>query len=284
MPTRKSGSGPSFTRHVAPFAPVALALAMHAAKPSQPPTTGATRQITVEQGTFTPTCMPFNGVKNPDSDDHCGIEGGSSDPIKQAESKAKNNLCSAKEPPQTFLYDQLVALQQKVATAGINAKRLSDRAPLDDLGEGKYVSYVAFIEEAHYSDVAKGEAVNCNIPGNTTNDIHIVLVKKQDDDPCTSTTAEMIPHFRPEAWTPQNLTAVKQHPVRIQGQLFYDGSHTPCSGSSRPNPQRASLWEIHPVYALDVCRMLDIDACRNSTNTGDWVPLEEFVSSETEEQ
>jgi hypothetical protein len=30
--------------------------------------------------------------------------------------------------------------------------------------------------------------------------------------------------------------------------------------------------------------MLDIDACRNSTNTGDWVPLEEFVSSETEEQ
>jgi hypothetical protein len=228
--------------------------------------------------------MPFAGVKNPDIDDHCGIQGGSSDPIKQAESRAKNDLCSAKEPPQTFLYQQLLDLQQKVGASGINAKHLADRSPLTDLGEGKYVSYIAFIEEAHYSDVSSGEAVNCNIPGSTTNDIHIVLVKKADDDPCNSTTAEMIPHFRPEAWTPQNLMAVKLHPVRVQGHLFYDGSHTPCSASSRPNPQRASLWEIHPVYSLDVCRMVDLDQCRASTNTGDWVPLEQFVSSETEQE
>jgi hypothetical protein len=157
-------------------------------------------------------------------------------------------------------------------------KRLPDRTMLKKLGEGQYVSYVAFIKDAHYSDVGAGEAVNCNIPGNTTNDIHIVLLKDPNDDECLSTTAEMSPHYRPPDWTPENLLkASAGHPVRVQGHLFFDGSHTPCSGNSRPNPKRASLWEIHPVYSVDVCGQTTIAECQSST--AEWIPLGKLFSS-----
>ena len=272
MPARKAGSGPSFRRHIAPFAPVALALAMNSAgKPSTPSTaTGST-------GAFSPVCtLPFEGVRNPSIDDHCGIQGGSSDPAKQAESVAKNDFCAATQSLRVITYQEVVSLQSQSANI---PKRLPERTMLTKMGEGDYVSYVAFIKDAHYSDVAKGEAVNCNIPGNATNDIHIILLKDPHDDECLSTTAEMSPHYRPAEWTPENLLkASAGHPVRVQGHLFFDGSHTPCSGSSRPNPKRASLWEIHPVYSVDVCTQTTIAECQSST--AEWTPLGKLFSSE----
>lgn len=268
MPARKAGSGPSFRRHIAPFAPVALALAMNTAeKPSA--TSGGTH-------TFTPECaLPFAGVRNPPIDDSCGIEGGSSDPAKQAESQAKNNFCASTQSPRVITYQELVSLQSQSANI---PKKLPDRTMLTNMGEGQYVSYVAFIKGAHYSDVAAGEAVNCNIPGNATNDIHIVLLKDPNDDECLSTTAEMSPHYRPVEWTPENLNALAGHPARVEGQLFFDRSHTPCSGNSRPNPKRASLWEVHPVYSVDVCSQTTIAECQSST--AEWTPLSKFFSSE----
>jgi hypothetical protein len=264
----------TISRRVAPFAPLALALMMNAAPSTTPHQPKGQENAT--SGVFTPACMPFKGEKNPAIDDRCGIGGGSSNPAKQAQSRAKNNLCAAKGPSQPISYQDLLDLQQK--TDGEAVKNLVDRTPLTQMGEGRFVEYVAFIQDAHYSDVAKGEAVNCNIPGNDTNDIHIVLVQNPTDDPCTSTTAEMIPHFRPSSWTAQNLMAVKQHPVKVHGPLFFDDAHTPCSGTSRPNPKRASLWEIHPVYAIEVCKALDLVQCRNSKNAADWISLENWVS------
>lgn len=39
----------------------------------------------------------------------------------------------------------------------------------------------------------------------------------------------------------------------LTGQIkTTDGSYIPCSGSVHPNPKRAFLWEIHPVYSLEV--------------------------------
>jgi hypothetical protein len=149
-------------------------------------------------------------------------------------------------------------------------KNLPDRTAVTRLGEGQYVSYIAFIANAHYSDVKSGEAVNCNIPGPSTNDIHIVLLQQPGQDECSSTTAEMSPHYRPRNWTPAKLNATS-HPVRISGQLFYDGSHTPCHGSARPNPKRISLWEIHPVYSVEVCGQTTIADCQKSGAT--WTPL-----------
>ena len=280
MPTNSSQSHHTFSRHVAPFAPLALALLMNATlagspgQPSQHPGPAG--------GVFVPACMPYNGQKIPAIDDHCGLQGGSSDAAKQAQSKAKNNLCAATGPSQPITYQELLDLQVKASAEKV--KGLVDRSPLTKLGEGRYVEYVAFIEDAHYSDVANGEAVNCNIPGDPTNDIHIVLVQHPSDDPCSSTTAEMIPHYRPSSWTDKSLMAIKQHPVKLRGPLFYDDAHTPCTATSRPNPKRASLWEIHPLYSIQVCRLLDLDQCRNSTNASDWVALEDWASDPNADQ
>jgi len=265
MQAKKSSSGISFKRHIAPFAPLAVALAMSTARKPSPPA-----------ASFSPECtLPFDGVRNPPADDHCGIAGGSTDIAKQEEAKAKNDFCAATESARVITYEELIDLQSKSSKI---AKKLPDRTPVRNLGEGEYVSYVAFIKDAHYSDVSAGEAVNCNIPGNSTNDIHIVLLKDPSDDECLSTTAEISPHYRPLAWTDKNLMkASAGHPVRLQGHLFFDGSHTPCSGSSRPNPKRASLWEIHPVYSVDVCKQTTLAECQSST--AEWTPLTKLISS-----
>lgn len=223
--------------------------------------------------------LPFKGAAIPDIDGKCSMNGGSSDPAKQAESASKNDFCATTNSPQVFSHQELVDLQTKSANI---PKSIPDRKVVESLGEGEYVSYVAFVKDAHYSDVAAGEAVNCNIPGNDTNDIHIVLVQSPGDDECTSTTAEMSPHFRPASWTPQNImSASNGHPIRVKGHLFYDGSHVPCSGTSRPNPKRASLWEVHPVYSFEVCTQTTLVDCQSTT--AEWTPLEKLFASETEE-
>jgi hypothetical protein len=239
-----------------------------------------TRQAIVQKGTFTPICgLPFPGVRNPAADDHCGLQGGSADPAKQVEGESKNDFCEAREVPQVVTYQELINLQAQAQSANI-PKSIPDRQVVENLGEGKYVSYVAFIKDAHYSDVTAGEAVNCNIPGNESNDIHIVLMPSTTDaDECHSTTAEMSPHYRPPSWTPDNIVkASAGHPVRVQGHLFYDGSHAPCSGSSRPNPKRASLWEVHPVYSFEVCTQTTIAECQSGS--AEWTPLEMVFASE----
>lgn len=247
-----------------------------------PTTSTAAGHVIVQKGVFNPVCtLPFAGVRNASADDHCGMQGGSSDPAKQAESTSKNDFCEATKPPQTLSYQNLIDLQSQSSNI---PKSIPDRSVVTALGEGKYISYIAFVKDAHYSDVTAGEAVNCNIAGNDTNDIHIVLVQDSGPnvDECTSTTAEMSPHFRPPSWTPENIMkASAGHPVRVQGHLFYDGSHTPCTAHSRPNPKRASLWEVHPVYSFDVCTQTTIAECQQST--AEWTPLEKLFESESDE-
>ena len=283
MPKKSSKSNRTFSRHVAPFAPLALALAMKGVNAGAPPPSDQTHKLVA--GAFVPVCtLPFKGAPVPAIDGKCSMQGGSSDPAKQAESKSKNNLCATTNSPQVVTHQDLVDLQNKATAANLK-KSIPDRKVLEDMGEGKYVSYVAIIREAHYSDVAAGEAVNCNIPGNDTNDIHIVLVQAPGDDECTSTTAEMSPHYRPASWTPENLKSLGARPVRVRGHLFYDGSHSPCTDHSRPNPKRVSLWEVHPVYSMDVCNIDhgstpgSLTDCQNAKEE-DWVPLEKWLSSE----
>lgn len=227
--------------------------------------------------------LPFDGTQNSDIDTVCPIDGGGSTTAKRAQSMAKNNLCVAPTSPARQTHQDFVDRQTAVNNdKQINLSNIPDRSVLVAHGEGTFVEYIAFIQDAHYSDVTSGEAVNCNIPGDTTNDIHIVLVQDPNDDPCQSTTAEMIPHFRPTAWTADNVASVKEHPVRIRGPLFYDDAHKPCfagSPTSRPSPNRISVWEIHPVYSLDVCRMTDLTQCQNSSSSSDWASLEDWIKS-----
>ena len=138
------------------------------------------------------------------------------------------------------------------------------------LGEGDLVTLDAFVLDAKHDDTFPfgfgGEGVNCKNSLLEWNDIHIALGRTATAQECSSATAEIIPHFRPALWdridsnscTMSHVTSplpVKRLRVRITGQLFFDGSHkpSPCGApSGGGNPLRRSVWEIHPVYKIEV--------------------------------
>jgi len=95
--------------------------------------------------------------------------------------------------------------------------------------------------------------------------------------------AEMIPHFRPATWSMIDLRTPVNNPVRVTGQLFYDDAHEACvmAGGTLvgESPQRISLWEIHPVYAIDVCSSTDPTQCDVSSNSSAvWTPYDQWVT------
>ena len=55
---------------------------------------------------------------------------------------------------------------------------------------------VGFIIEAHYSDVLSGEGVNCDIPGEPTNDIHTAIGQTLDAPEMHVDHRGDIPHYR----------------------------------------------------------------------------------------
>ena len=211
--------------------------------------------------------LPFESIQQRHPiDSCCGLSGSvvPNTPVA-AQNLAKNNFCAA-GPPVNIDFDVLHQLQADAAkpgsgiTFGSDSQLPRDRGVLRNLPtkagplrEGTVVRMVAFVMDAHYSNLGTGESVNCHQPDKESNDIHIVLADSyQEKDECNSVTAEMSPHFRPEVWDPNDLNQKNSHLYRFTGQLFFDASHRPCSGG-KGSPKRSSLWEIHPVYALDIC-------------------------------
>ena len=137
------------------------------------------------------------------------------------------------------------------------------------IGEGDLVRYVAFMSNPRFSNVGKGESVNCHGPKDEDNDIHIDLIRDPSEVACVSVTAEMSPHYRPHIWDANVLRLITDRPVRVTGQLFFDASHTPCKGQNdtKTNPKRVSIWEIHPVYHFEVCKFKTLAACPANDNS-----------------
>jgi hypothetical protein len=82
---------------------------------------------------------------------------------------------------------------------------------------------------------------------------------------CKSVTAEISPHFRPDQWANEDsmCKAASQHPLRFKGQLMYDAGHRPCPRPPHSSdPARVSSWELHPVYAIDVCKNKSLSSCK----------------------
>ncbi|HKH44718.1 MAG TPA: hypothetical protein VKM72_08650 [Thermoanaerobaculia bacterium] len=197
-------------------------------------------------------------------DKNCGILGDSpgSSPEHQEQNRRKNNLC-ATDSLKDITVEDLVDLQEKVDASGLKYDRehLPDnRSVLEDLGEGEVVRIVGLIQMARFSNKKTGESVNCH-KKETSNDIHIELVGELGQTECEGFTAEIIPHHRPGAWTPGDLTAPFR-PVRLTGQLFFDASHHPCeNGHTTDGPARATEWEIHPVYNVEICKNKTVAKC-----------------------
>jgi hypothetical protein len=243
--------------------------------------------------------LPFAAIelKHP-IDSTCGIDG---QPNASANSRlqnaVKNNFCATSPAgqPETFTPQMLVDLQARTHVTSGFGKEPSDRKPLQDLGEGKLIRMKAFLLEAHHADLGSGETVNCKGTTEELNDVHIAFGTQADTQECDSVTAEISPHYRPASWNqighdeiwnsttkkytpdPAMDARLKSHPYRVTGQLFFDASHSVCPcGISHCSPVRASLWEIHPVYNIEVCKA---GSSCDENNDSDWLAFDTWWKS-----
>jgi hypothetical protein len=249
---------------------------------------------------FTPACtLPFDSIKQDGLaiDSKCGDSGcAAADTPNGMQNLAKNNFC-ATNAAVTVTPADLKQLQADAKTKGVTfggeSQVPTDRSVLQGfdiggktVGEGTLVHMAAFIIETHPADVTSGESVNCKQKGALLNDVHMALGLKYGANECSSVTAEISPHFRPKAWSPVFKVAAKgagkaapvtKFPLRITGQLFFDASHVPCKGLTAvgSNPKRQSLWEIHPIYAIDVCSKTTLAAC-SADDDSVWTPLDQW--------
>jgi len=244
--------------------------------------------------------IPFSAieVKRP-IDSTCGIKGKQTASMpSQIQNQVKNNLCAgaAGNPPEEITVKTLVDLQAQTHVPSGFKKEPSDRSALTDLGEGKLVRIKAYLDEAHFADLGGGETVNCNGATEALNDIHMALISTPNGQECESVSAEILPHYRPDSWnqigndekfnsTTKKYTPnagidsrLKAHPYRITGQLFFDASHKVCPCGTSCTPIRASLWEIHPVYEIEVCKAGT--AC-DENNDSDWLAFDKWWNSLT---
>jgi hypothetical protein len=262
----------------------------------------------------------LNGTaKERQIDKQCAAEGSATQDTQEAQNRAKNNFAATTAPIPILITD-IDRLEKATVRArncwakhlsGCRKVELSGKLPVDrtqlvnlaktaageDIGEGTVVTLEAKVLTSHYSNTkfniynhsgpparGSGESVNCKNNAVDWNDIHVVLAAPGVTNECLSVTAEVSPHFRPDAWRRfHNMgknrlgedinTEAKRvdfsqfQKVRITGPLFYDASHEPCSPGHRTSPARRSLWEIHPAYKLDV------------KVNGQWMTFEDWVNS-----
>jgi len=267
-------------------------------------------------GSFTTTCNPYGSSSKPHAiDKTCGMTGDATSPGDQAQDKQKNNLC-ASGTPHAVTITELQALQQAVDKSGVDygsthskpphagppadRSSLFTKLPSSSVKEGDLVSFVGFIVEAR---PGSSETVNCHCTDPLSIDVHMALadhplnLKKapknatkdekhaitvsNDADLCTNSfVAETIPHLRPASL---ELTAIERvvgnKIVKVTGPLLFDGSHRPCKGATpgSGDPSRLTVWEIHPVYKIEVCSSNKLDQCK--ADSGNWQSVETAAAS-----
>lgn len=296
------------------FSLAALALFSARATSIAPPPAAPAPQ---DELPFDPGCtLPYDAIKTTNLDvdakcpkgGHSALLNGSQPHIQQ--NLAKNNFCVTGNPtPVSF--NAFVSLQTAVNNMGTNLnwgsgqKLPADRSVLQNLsvkdgsqsltiGEGSKVVHVAFVSAYEFADTHGGEDVNCNLNGDEGNDIHLTLrqtpgliLKKPatlPDPRCNSVSAEVSPHFRPAAWnklaSSSSNSIYKTRPLRITGALTFDAEHKPCTAGkpATGSPVRISVWEIHPVYAVDVCKFTTLAKCKATDKTA-WTPFDKFKAN-----
>ncbi len=243
---------------------------------------------------FGTQCHPFKTIETvTDSDRECPAQGDSvqgKKPDTYDQDLVKNNFC-APEPVRDITITQLADLQRTTVTqlkvkqgTPPDDRSVLHSAKLGQFQEGNLVRLTAYVLMAETADYeSTGESVNCNIglrtPGQSytkdyvvpRNDIHIALAARGATDECSSVTAEITPHMRPQDWNETAVSNLKGKLVRVTGQPMYDGSHHVCVGgkAGKSDPARQALWEIHPVYNLEVCQKDSGGSCADQ----DWKQL-----------
>jgi hypothetical protein len=139
------------------------------------------------------------------------------------------------------------------------------------LGEGDRVRLVAFLSKGK-PHANTGESVNCNLKREENNDLHISVTEKRTGSEFEGVVVEMIPQSRPDNWTSQNVGKLRGKVLLIEGALFYDNLHFANGDENNPlsgQPKRFSLWEIHPITSVKVCKKSTLSQC-DPDRASDW--------------
>ena len=139
------------------------------------------------------------------------------------------------------------------------------------VGEGSRVRLIAFLSEGS-PHANSGESVNCNLKREANNDLHISVTEAKDGSEFEGIVVEMIPQDRPANWTSNNLKELRGKVLLFEGGLFYDNMHFVNGDEDNPlqgQPKRFSLWEIHPVTSLKVCKKSKVSQC-DPDRASDW--------------
>lgn len=154
-------------------------------------------------------------------------------------------------------------------------KLQDENAPIT-IGEGDVVTVKGFlVGTPHISRPAAFDP--CEQFGYENNDYLLNVGEFAGDTEYDTIVAVMTPHTRNPAWDLERLRRIARTAtmVRITGQLFYDSKHRVNRDPVHElegQPRRLSLWEIHPVSAIEVCRMKQQSDCRSKDAT--FEPLE----------
>lgn len=204
--------------------------------------------------------------------------------------EAKRSSPKGKQPIQ-LTFDQLVEMQSIVDDRGIpqgGSPGLSkwQRKKLKGIklnngskvGEGRFAEIVGFIEADRNLKAAGAESVNCRLPNAENNDIHIPIVENKSDTEYESMVVEPIPQTRDASWTATNLKKLQSDRklLLIRGQLFYDNQHKVRDDPDneeglKSQPKRFTLWEIHPVTEILVCKKASNNC--DPAVTSDWAQV-----------
>jgi hypothetical protein len=139
------------------------------------------------------------------------------------------------------------------------------------VGEGSRVRLVAFLSDGS-PHANSGESVNCNLKTEANNDIHISVTEAKNASEFEGIVVEMIPQDRPSNWTSSDVETLRGKVLLIEGGLFYDNLHFANGDANNPipnQPKRFSLWEIHPVTSVRVCKDATVGQC-DPDRASDW--------------
>jgi len=139
------------------------------------------------------------------------------------------------------------------------------------VGEGSRVRLVAFLSDGT-PHPNTGESVNCNLKSEANNDIHISVAETENASEFEGIVVEMIPQDRPANWTSNEVATLRGKVLLIEGGLFYDNLHFANGDARNPiagQPKRFSLWEIHPITSVKVCKMNTVSQC-DPDRASDW--------------
>lgn len=290
MPANNSQTNHTFSRYVAPLAPVVLALAMNLA-PSNKTHTPPESQPIVINGVSIEAAQCADDISDfqachKDYPTGCSKAGGYDPYLNYLK-----NLTPAAATGINFLdqtaFDTLN--QNTPSELGRTNNHETYKDQLSQMGEGKQFGLVGYL---YYYESTGAESSNCELTGVPNVDFHIGIGFDQtltgqvnSTTPSKPPTAlqqssvivEMTPHYRaqfdPTAWTLANLKPALGHKVRIVGQLLVDSEHNkPADNCALANKTakcwRYSIWELHPVTSFEYCTD---DSCTEAS--GNWIAI-----------